>query len=55
MESQAQIDQRTQEIVKLQIGDLVLTCASLRATNDALRAENASLKAPAPEPPRDAD
>jgi len=39
------IDHRTQEIVKAQMGDLVVTCANLRAQNDVLRAENGQLKA----------
>jgi hypothetical protein len=37
-----QIEQRTQEILKLQLGDLVLTCAHLRATIEQLRAELAA-------------
>jgi len=52
MTREQQIEQRTQEIVKLQVGDLVVTCAALRATNEALRAElQAVTQNSKPEPP----
>ena len=49
-----QIDHRTQEIVKLQIGDLVLTAARRLAEVETLRAEIARLTLPSSEPPSDA-
>ena len=48
-----QIDLRTQELVKLQMGDLVLHSARQRAELEVLRAELAALKATLPEPPRE--
>lgn len=41
------IDLRVQELIKLQLGDLILTCANQKATIEALRAELAAVK-PAP-------
>jgi hypothetical protein len=41
MNQSEQIDHGTQEIVKLQVGDLVLTCARQRAELQVLREVNA--------------
>lgn len=51
MTIEEQIQLRTQEILKMQIGDLVLTAARKRAEVDALSAELAALREK--EPPRD--
>ena len=51
--TQRDLELRVQEIVKLQIGDLVLTAAAQKAELEVLRAEVARLAAPPPEPPRD--
>ena len=48
MTREEQIDLRTQELVKLQLGELVLTLARQRAELEVLRAEPAAMKAEAP-------
>lgn len=53
MTAEQQIDHHTQEIVKAQIGDLVLTAARQRAELIYLRAENERLKTTPPEPSPD--
>ncbi len=46
------VSDRVEEIIKLSIGDLVMTCARLRADNEQLRAElEAVTQIPKPEPP----
>ena len=42
-EEQAQL--RTQQIMEAQVGQLILTCARLRAEAEQLTAENTALKA----------